>query len=89
MIDFVRSTADGIFTVARQRDPQFWPVCLLTFFELVILGGHNTRCFLHDIPCCGSGPNATHIALTSGEHSESSAALLLFSSIPPSCLHST
>ena len=37
--------------------------------------------------CCGSGRNAKHVALTSHQHSQSSAALLRLSSIPPSCLH--
>ena len=34
--------------------------------------------FAEDIPCCGSGRNAIHSALTSRERSQSSVALLLF-----------
>ena len=39
--------------------------------------------FPDEIPCCGCDRNAKHIALTSREHSQSSAALLPFSALLP------
>ena len=52
-------------------------VCLLTFvFCWLVLCWHQfwPHWFPDDIPCCGSRRNAGHIALTSCEHSLSSAA---------------
>ena len=64
-------------------------VCLLMFFVFccLVLCWHkfwSQHWFPDDIPCCGSGRNAKHIALTSRQHCQCSAVLLSLSSIPPS-----
>ena len=75
--DFV----NGVGHCCASMRSNFLTVCLLNLVLFIGVQFWSQHWLPDDIPCCGSGRNAKHSALTSREHSLSSDAP---SSIPPS-----